>query len=182
MECLEAVPVRYRRYLMRQSDGTDESILAAIESLAGSVRENIAVLDAALPEIEPSSDLAVALSAVRTIFIDQLSRLRRKEAKGAVWAAEEGNFLSRLDEFFDRHRKTYQEQIEGSLSAFTTLGIDCDAAVFMDMNLASAHDELVELSGTVGAGELQSSVATWSDEWSGGCESVADNVTDGEFK
>lgn len=132
------------------------------------------------PELKQKQD--VLLSVARTLFLSSFNRLLRKEAKGAQWAAEDGNFLERAGQFLDRHKTTYLEQIEGPITAIATLGIECNPETLMESHLTEAYESLVELSGTVTAGELPGAVETWAVTWTNRGEVVAEKLFAGEFK
>lgn len=123
-----------------------------------------------------------ALAAARALFVEAFGRLAAKEQKGALWAAQKPKlFMSRLDEFFERHRKTYVEQIDGPLGALSALGVECSIGVFAESQLTEAYSELLELSGTTAADGLSELVGTWAEQWGGRAEIVADRVFAGEF-
>lgn len=135
------------------------------------------------PEEEPElRQRDILLSVARSLFLSSFNRLLRKEAKGAQWAAEDGNFLDRAGQFFERHKVTYLEQIEGPVMAMSSLGIECSPTNLMESQLSEAYDSLVELSGTVTASELPGAVETWAATWANRGETVAEKLFAGEFK
>lgn len=118
-------------------------------------------------------------SAARTLFVDQFARLCRKEAKGIAWAAEEPKrFLSRLDEFFARHRATFAEQLTGVLEGAAAVGVKVTSAEFCENHLSQVYEAVVELSGTATLETLAASVGEWAADHQHFAERVAVELFD----